>query len=369
MDETTSVDTAAPVASETAAPVPAAPAAIAPASAAPEAKPASLHEAMFGKESAEQVETNRGKGPRQPDGKFTTKVSTDPVLDKPKPAAAPVASVAAAPVAPPVVPPVVKPAEVDPDAMPEGLTAKAQQRFQALANEVKELRAQAAPVADLTEKLDQATRQVEYVKTAFHQHGVKPEQFEQATAVIGMLNRGDYESARKALETQLQQIELITGKAGGQIDALANFPDLQQAVENLQVTRDMALEIARGRAQTYATQQQRQRDEVTQQQTQQTQEAVNRGTQAVDAFCKRMQTSDLDYSAIEAQLLPEVPNLLKGVPPQHWAASVEAHYRLIKGAASKFRQPSTPAGNPLRPTGQGSPGQAPKTAYEAMWGA
>lgn len=354
----TSAPDPAPVVDTPAVAAPVAPAA--PASVAD--KPTSLHEAMFGEKP--EVETNRGKGPRDPVGKFVPKVSTDPVLDKPKPAA----PVAAAPVA--TVPPVVKP-ETDPDAMPEGLTAKAQQRFQALANEVKELRAAAAPVADLTEKLDTATRQIDYVKTAFQQNSVKPEQFEQATAVIGMLNRGDYEGAVKALTTQLQQIALITGKAPVAIDALANFPDLREAVDNMQVTEAHALEIARARAQTFAGQQRQEREQAQAKETEQTQQAVHQGTLAVDAFCKRMQGADVDYAAIEAQLLPEVPNLLRGVAPQHWASSVEAHYRLLKSAAGKFRQGSNPnpTNNALRPTGQASPGQAPKTTYEAMWGA
>jgi hypothetical protein len=350
-----------------AAPAPAEPAAAPAPEAAPAApaQPASIAEAMFGKETGEAAANLRGTGPRDPAGKFVPKVSGDPVpAPKPaaaaKPAAAPAAPAAAAPAAPAAAAPAApEPENPDPLAMPAGLTPKAQERFQRLANENREL----------TEKADTATRQVEYVKTTFHEHGVKPEQFEQAASLIGMLNRGDFRGARAALEKQLQQIALITGEPGGTIDALANFPDLRQAVDGMQMTEAYALEIARARATQHATGQRVQREQEQQQRSQQETQAVNTGTLAVDAFCKRMQGSDPDYAAIEAHLLPEIPNLLRGVPPSHWASTVEAQYRLMKTAATKFRQPAPSAqpGNALRPTGTGSVAAAPRSMLEAMF--
>ncbi len=330
-----------------------------------EAKPASLMEAMFpepsdpqaenpqaGMTATEVAESLRGKGPRDPQGKFVPKTAADTT-----PAA-------------PQAKPVEKAPEVKPDdlAMPDGLSAKAQQRFQALANEVKTLRESAAPVQKLTEELDMTKRQVEYVKTTFHEHGIRPEQFEQAASVIGMLNRGDLAGAQKVLENQLQQISLMTGKPVGQIDALANFPDLREAVDGLQITEQHALELARARAQRFAGERQAQQEQQARQQTQAEQQSVQAATKAVDDFCKKMQASDVDYQAVEEQLLPEIPNLLRGVPPAQWKGLVETQYRLLKSAAGRFRQTATPS-NALRPTGQASPGQAPRTMQEAMWGA
>lgn len=313
-------------------------------------KPATALEAMFGKEgeqTAEQkAETLRGKGPRDPAGKFVPKVGAD---GQPVPAKT-ATEMAAKPAEP------AKPEDLL--TKPEGLTPKAEARFQALANENRAL----------TEKADLANRQVEYVKNAFHEHQVKPEQFEQATRVIGMLNRGDYDGAVKVLQSQIQQIAILTGKPVGQIDALAHFPDLRAAVDEMQITEAHAMEIARGRAERFAGQQRQQHEQQAQQDTQKERAAVQSGTIAVEAFCKRMQASDLDYSAVEAQLLPEIQNLIRGAHPDHWAGIVETNYRILKTAAGKFRQPSAPTGNALRPTGTASPGQQPKSMFEAQWG-
>lgn len=336
-------------ASEVVAPVSDVAAPVADAPAAPEA-PKTMHEAMFGKEPS--TEPQQGQ-PRDEAGRFAAKQAAD--------AAAALAATQPGAVVKPAE--VVKPGEED-LAMPDGLAPKAQQRFQALANEVKELR-------PLRERADMLERQTSYVKETFSTHGIKQEQFEQAAGVIGMLNRGDYEGAQRVMMEQLQQIALITGKPvdTAAADPLQNFPDLRQAVDQMQVTEAHALEIAKARFQQHQGQQAYQRTQEQQQTQQQAQQAADHALSEVDAFCSQMKNSDLDYSIIESKLLPEIKNLIAGVPPQQWKRVVETQYRLIKSVAGQFRQ-SNPAsaGNVLRPTGSGSAVAAPKTAFEAMWG-
>jgi hypothetical protein len=75
----------------------------------------------------------------------------------------------------------------------------------------------------------------------------------------------------------------------------------------------------------------------------------------------------MDWPVVEAQLMPVINKLLAGVPPQLWAEKVKDQVSLIKATAKQFRPPPT-GGNALRPTGQASPQQAPKSMAEAMWG-
>lgn len=266
-----------------------------------------------------------------------------------------------APAAPAPAAPTVKPGEED-LVMPQGLAPASQQRFQALANEVRELR-------PLREQVDTQTRQLSYVKETFESHGIQQPQFEQAAAVIGMINRGDFAGAEKVLLDQLQQIALMTGRQPGQVDALANFPDLRQAVDNLQVAEPHALEIARARHQALQGQQVQQRQQQEQQATQQEQQAFQQGQRAVDGFCQQMKRTDVDYAQIEAQLLPHIPKMLAGVPPAQWAGIVQAQYQMIKQVAAQARQSAGGTSfQSIRPTGAASPSNAPKTAYEAMFG-
>lgn len=257
-------------------------------------------------------------------------------------------------------------AEEDLTQMPEGLGGKAQERFHKLANANKEL----------TQQLDQAAQQISYIQQTFQQHDVKQEQFEQAVSVIGMINRGDLAGAQRVLMEQLQQISLITGQSL-QVDPLADFPDLRQKVNSLLISEEDAIALARAnqlqtqqqqaqQRQSVQVQQQRQQQEQAQQAQQQRQQATNE----VDAFCRQMQGSDLDYSAIEAKLLPVLPQILEGVPPQRWASVVKTQYQLIKEVAGGSRAAggAQASAQALRATGQAAPSAAPRTMMEAMFG-
>lgn len=306
--------------------------------------------------------------PRDPLGRFTFKDAAGNAVDA-QGNRAPTGA-AAAPGAQPApvasTPPAEPPMPEDPLAMPEGLQPKAQERFQKLANTNRELSAQ----------LEQATGAVDYVQTQFNEHGVKQEQFEQAMSVVGMINRGDFQGAQRVLTEQLQQISLLSGQPMSTVDPLAAHPDLRQRVDGLLISEADALEIARhrqiGTMRDQATQRQQQEQQA-QQQAQQQQaaekQAVDKGLAAIDAFCRQMQGVDLDYQAIEAQLLPIIPELIKDIPPARWGAVIKLQYDTLKNTAGRMRQSLQPQpGTVLRPTGQASPSALPKSMAEAMWG-
>lgn len=344
---------ATPAAPEPIAAAPAEP--IAPVVAATPAAPAvpEKPETMFDAISRGLAETNGNGQPRdQVTGRWAPKTDANGTVipgqvQPPNTTLAPVA---------PVVPVPAEPA--DPLAMPEGLGAKAQERFQKLANTVKET----------TAERDEARAQTEYIRTTFQASGIKQDQFEQAVALISMVNKGDLIGAQRMLQTQLQQIALQTGQPIGQVDALAGFPDLRDAVNGLQITEQHAMELARGRQQQATQQRVQQQTEQSQQSQAQAKQAHDTGLAQVDALCKQFASTDMDWPVVEAQLLPVIKDLLDGVPPNMWAAKVRAQVGLIKSTAQKFRPPPPVGSNALRPTGQASPSQAPKSTYEAMWG-
>lgn len=284
---------------------------------------------------------------RDPQGKFVPKVASEKVAPG---TLATSVEVKAAP---------TDPARQDDDTPPEGLTPKSQERFQRLVSEKKELAG----------KVDILDRQVSYVRDTFATHGVKQEQFEQAASIIGLINKGDYAGAKGILERELQQLAVLSGEPVRQVDGLASFPDLRQAVDAQQITEAVAMELAKGRTMQYSQQINQQRQQEVQKSETAERKAVEDGTSAVDRFCKQMLATDLDYGQIEAQLLPVIPQLLQGVAPQHWERIVKTQYDLIKKVAGSAKQAIPGASsNPLRPTGQGAPSAAPKTAFEAMWG-
>ena len=306
----------------------------APASAEP-AAPASAFDAMWNRDEK---------------GRFAPKPGDLPQAN-PTPAAAPVAAPATV---------AAKPEQADDiTAMPEGLGQKAQERFQKLANGIKER----------DEQIGSLRQAVDYVQQTFQQHNVTQPQFEQAVSVIGALNRGDFRGALAVLDEQRRQIALQLGESLPGVDALSEHPDLRQAVDSLHMTEAAALELARHRQAQQAQQRQQQQTQQVQQTQQQHREAVTQAQGAVDTWCQQMQRTDLDYPAIEAILLPELPNLLAGVPPAQWPAAVQAQYRLIKNSGAAFRRaaPPAPSPAPLRPNGIGGGQAKPSSLYDAMW--
>lgn len=318
-------------------------------------KPASMLDAMFPKK-AETAEEKAAAEQRERDekGRFAAKAPTDPN-------------------APPVDPtkkPPVDPADLT--KMPDGLTPKAQERFQALANTNKELTGKLEAVSSLVggnlDAVAPMLQSVQALQQTFQEHGVKREQFEQGMQVIGMINRGDLESAQKVLEEQLRLISLATGKPLGTVDALADFPDLRERVDSLQLSETDAIELARNRMaqRQQQTQQTQQREQQEQQQA--TQQSIQQGQIAVDKFCKAQMSNDLDYAKIEPILLKEIKDgLLQGVPPEAWAGIVQKTYKLIKETSAMTRT-QTQTTTVLRPNGGESPAAKPKSAFEAMWG-
>lgn len=259
--------------------------------------------------------------------------------------------------------PIEKPAQPataeDITAMPEGLTPKAQERFQKLANSNKELtewRAQAEPLA----------RAGEYVQEAFQTNQVQPEQFETFLKFVGALNKGDLATAQQVIQAEMQAIAQLTGQEFS-IDPLTQHPDLLEAVNGFQMTRQAAQETARYRFAENARQQAANQQQEAQQSQRAAQQAVGQAQQQIDQFCKQMQTSDLDYAKVEPMLLDAIKGgLLEGIPPQQWGAMVQRQYQMIKKVAASQRT-LEPATQVLRPTGVPSPGQAPKNMMEAMF--
>lgn len=288
----------------------------------------------------------------------------------PKPGEAPPASEVVDPAKAAQVPPTDKLAaeETADDLLkePEGLAPKSSERFHRLANEVRDLRGQ----------VEQREQALSYVRDTFQENRITSDQFEQAASVIGALNRGDLETAERVLMEQLQQIAIARGRPIGQIDPLAQFPDLRAAVDGLQVSEEHAMQLARARVieqgQQQRTQQQAQQQQeqrARQQQQEQAQQQVNTALTSIDAFTREMAAKDMDWPVIEAKLLPRVQTLLNGVPPAQWLNIVKTQYELIKDvSAGAVRQPTQQAGQVLRPTGQGSPAAAPKSMFDAMWG-
>ncbi len=265
----------------------------------------------------------------------------------------------------PVAKPADKPAEPeDLTAMPEGLGAKAQERFQRLANANREASEQLNYVRSVFKSPEHFQQAAEAVRV-FEEHQIQPQQFQQAVGFLAAINRGDFAAAQQVLVEQLRQVSLMTGQTVPGVDALAEFPDLRQAVDGFQITEAHAVELARMRRIQQAQQQHHQQTQQVQQSRQAEEQAFRQGQAAVDKWARSMAADDIDWPNIEDKIVPHIPELLQGVPPQRWVSVLQAQAKLLKSAIPTFRQPvAEPA--PLRPAGAGAPQRAPASMHEAI---
>lgn len=280
---------------------------------------------------------------------------------KPVDAAAP-AEVTQAEVGPdgkPVVKEEQKPADPeDLTKMPEGLAPKAQERFQKLANENKEVKAE----------LENMRSQIQPFYESLTANKVTGEQFTMATTYIGLVNKGDLRGALELMDRERAQLALYLGEPVAGVDALQEFPDLRQAVDQFQIDERHALELAKQRKTTAVTQQRQQQQQEQQMQRQQQEEAWNAGVLDIDNWSKDMAAKDLDYPHVEKLLLQRIERITQTQPPKQWRQAVQDAYDLIKAGAGTIRAAAPAAAPVLRPTGAGSPATKPKTMAEAMWG-
>ncbi len=256
--------------------------------------------------------------------------------------------------------PAAKPEDVT--AMPEGLAPKAQERFRALANVNKEM----------TQEVESLRAQTEYIGTSFKQNGITQPQFEVAVGLIGAMNRGDWPTVIKGMQEQMRQVALLSGQPIDGIDALVGMPDLKEKVENLQLTREDAAEMARARTErqmlqhrAQQSQRERERHEQGEQQAQQHERARQQAVLAVDQLCAELKRTDLDFGRIEAALLPRVAEMFSDLPPAKWADAFKRQYDLMKSMGAPARGNS--AGT-LRAGGADNPVARPATMFQAMFG-
>lgn len=181
----------------------------------------------------------------------------------------------------------------------------------------------------------------------------------------------DLEEALQMVESQRAALYTALGREpeGGGIDLLKDFPDLAKQVDDSEITRAAALEIAKGRRERAAREQTQQRQQQQQQQKNQSAEqqkkAADKALADIEAWTAELGKSDLDYKAKEDRLLAKVDEVLKKYPPAQWLQTLQLMYEGIEitkaapAAGDKAKQP-------LRPSNVRPGGKAPANMLDAI---
>jgi len=251
----------------------------------------------------------------------------------------------------------------------KALNAKTGARF----NEViSTLKSRETEIATLTEQMKPLAEARDTMIGILEETKTSSDQLSAYLEFNRMLQSGDpkeLESALQMIENQRATIYQALGRepAGGDIDLLKGFHDLKKQVEDEEITRAAALEIAAARREKVASAARTQQQQNQQHGVAQVEKARKTALADITAWTKKLTAEDLDYKAKEDMLLEQVDEVLKTYPPNQWLTTLQMLYRGIVIQKAPPVQDKTK--QPLRPSGPKTGAKAPQNMFEAMWGA
>lgn len=201
---------------------------------------------------------------------------------------------------------------------------------------------------------------------------MSPEQFAQTLEFGRLINSGEEKDIRVALSMIEEQRAYLYSRLGVEapgVDLLAGHDDLKAAVENMEITRERALELAKYRkseAEKLSQQQAQQRSAQDQAQFQAT---VTQAATAMETYLNT-RANEVDHPArmkvIEAHFKnpANLQAFIQTYQPNQWAATIKMMYDNI--VVPKAPTANNPQPLRARPTLQGSPSSAGKTPIDRL---
>lgn len=269
----------------------------------------------------------------------------------------------------------------------KAFTPNAQQRIREMHREWKaaETRFETERAAALahTEALEQARDQI---MGTLEQAQCGAEELGALLEFNFAVKTGRYDQALAMLDEQRAAIAKLAGKEVPGVDLLREHADLAARVEKQELSREDALELARGRNNAKAREQDDARRDTAQQGVREQQQARTTALTALDSWCLQKSKADPAYAAKEAALMAkpkdatgkEGPSRLERIiqryPPHLWQQRFEEEYDALQlqpaasnGAGNQEPEiPGAGANTPLRSSGAKGGARAPQSYEEAV---
>lgn len=232
--------------------------------------------------------------------------------------------------------------EPDPvnDPIPKGLKAETETRIRTLIDRTKQAE----------EKVTVAESNFNTIVNGLQATGTTPEQYSEVLSFMQLFNSGDPSQQKQALgllEDMANNLATVLGVERASADPLKAHPDLQAAIQKGEITRQLAMEVARNRNQQgfrnqlqTSAQEQRDRATAAQKEVEDSKAEMNR---LEDGF----RASDPLYERKKELMLPQLQSAFKRVRPSEWPALYTEMYRNTRVQAPVRRAP-VPANQPLR---------------------
>ncbi len=247
--------------------------------------------------------------------------------------------------------------------VPKGLSERAAERYRKLVDRAKQRDQDARETG----------QQLEQFVTMVRETGASPEQFNTALTYISAVHSDDpqrLQAARQVLQSELAAIDRRLGvppSADDQAqDLLGRHQDLAQAVENMDISREMAVKLAAEREATREeVSRRRQRDQQAEQSARHQQE-ISQAAADVAALERDLQSRDPNYGAKRPFLERRAAEVARTYPPHLWRERLAAAHQEITELMAASAPAPRRGQQPLRPGSSGHAGAAAPKDMEGV---
>ena len=203
----------------------------------------------------------------------------------------------------------------------------------------------------LQQEYDSVREENKKISETLAQTGLPPEDLARVFDVCRLMASDDENNLKVALETLDKTRVDICKRLGIEqpgVDVLADFPDLKQAVGEMEITQERALELAKLRRLQTARQQEAQQQQTAFRQQQEYAQRVKGFSQAATALFGQLAASDPAYKAKEAKIAEAlrnpafVQNMIGKFQPEQWLDQLKFMYDNIQVAPPAPARRDTP---------------------------
>ena len=243
---------------------------------------------------------------------------------------------------------------------PEGLKPKAQERFRSLveANKSKD------------QELEESRNTVAEIQKTIQNTGISPEEFGGLLDFARMATSQSPDEKKQAFQiakNEMQRLAKEIGVEEGGVDLLEGYQDLQEKVDNYELDRNDAVELANARRSQQRTLEQQQLVNQQQQQNINQQSEIQKSTEEISTFMVDRQKTDIDFEAKEKYLMGQVQSIQQQYPPSQWPAVVAQLYSALGTmSGNQVQKQKLTANSPIKASGQSSGATAPASMADAI---
>lgn len=201
---------------------------------------------------------------------------------------------------------------------------------------------------------------------------MSPAEFAQTLEFGRLMNSGDEKDLRVALEMVEQQRAILAQRLGVEapgVDLLAGHDDLKQSIENMELTKERALEIAKYRKQESEKNQRIQIEQQTQQGQEQFQRTVHSAATQMEAYLST-RANEVDHPVKLKAISDHFRNpanlqaFVSTYQPEQWTNTLKLMYDNI--VVPKAPMPQQPQPIRSRPSTLGAPTTSGQTSADRI---